>query len=81
MDKEKKDFVIKRGVLGTGLSVAILMSITVGFQVPGYLFKLQGFSLKTFLVSLFLFTPVFMGAGYFWGLFVYKYMRKDINQV
>ena len=76
MDKNKKDFIIKRGVLGTGLPVGILMSITVGFQVPGYLFKLQSFNLKIFLLSLLFFIPVFLFAGYFWGILVYKYARK-----
>ena len=76
MDKKKKDFVIQRGVLGTGLSVAILMSLTAGFQVPGYLFKFQSFNFKTFLISLFLFTPIFLVAGYFWGIIVYQYTKK-----
>jgi len=79
MDKEKRDFIIKRGILGIGLPVAILMSITVGFQVPGYLFKLQSFNFKTFLISLLIFIPVFLAAGYFWGIFVYKYMRRNIK--
>jgi len=76
MEKNKKDFIIKRGVLGTGLPVGILMSITVGFQVPGHLFKLQSFNFKTFFLSLFLFVPVFLVAGYFWGILVYRYTRK-----
>ena len=76
MDKDKKDFIVKRGILGTGLSVGILMSLTVGFQVPGYLFKLQSFNFKTFLFSLGFFIPVFLIAGYFWGVVVYKYTRR-----
>jgi hypothetical protein len=79
MDKAKRDFIIKRGVLGTGLPVGILMSITVGFQVPGYLFKMQGFDFKAFLLSLLIFVPVFLIAGYFWGILVYKYSRKNKN--
>lgn len=77
MDKAKKDFIIKRGVLGTGLSVAILMSVTIAFQVPGYIFRLQGFNLKTFIVSLVLFIPIFSIAGYFWGILVYN--RRHIK--
>ena len=77
MEKEKRDFVIKRGVFGIGLSVAILMAVTIGFQVPGYLFKLQSFNFKTFLVSLVIFTPIFLIAGYFWGILVYKYSSKN----
>jgi len=80
MDKNKRDFIIKRGVLGIGLPVAILMSITVGFQVPGYIFKLQNFNFKTFLFSLVIFTPVFLVAGYLWGVLVYKYARRDRRQ-
>ena len=76
MDKDKKDFIIKRGVLDTGLSVAILMSVTIGFQVPGYLFKLQSFNFKTFLLFFVFFAPVFLSAGYLWGVLVYKYARK-----
>lgn len=76
MDKHKKDFIIKRGVLGTGVSVAILMSVTTAFQVPGYLFKLQSFNLKTFFVSLVLFVPIFSIAGYFWGYLVYNRVHK-----
>ncbi len=76
MDKEKKDFIWKKGVLGVGLPVALLMSMTAGFQVPGYLFKLQSFNVKTFLMALLLFIPVFMIVGYFWGILVYKFTRK-----
>jgi len=76
MDKNKKDFIIKRGILGTGLPVGILMSITVGFQVPGYLFKLQSFNFKTFFLASFFFVLVFLTAGYFWGILVYRGARK-----
>lgn len=76
MEKEKKDFVIKRGVLGMGLPVSLLMAITTGFQVPGYLFRFQGFNTKNFLLALVLFTPVFLVAGYFWGILVYKFTHK-----
>ena len=76
MDKAKKDFIWKKGVLGVGLPVALLMSMTAGFQVPGYLFKLQSFNVKTFLMALLLFIPVFMIVGYFWGILVYKFTRK-----
>lgn len=76
MDKEKRDFVFGRGVLGVGLPVAILMSVTTGFQVPGYRFKMQAFDPKTFAISLVLFLPIFMIAGYFWGILVYKFRKK-----
>ena len=79
MDKDKKDFIIRRGVLGTGLPVGMLMSITVGFQVPGYLFKIQSFDFKLFLLSSLVFIPVFLVAGYFWGALVYRYSRKNRN--
>ena len=76
MKKNKRDFVFKRGVLGVGLSVAVLMAVTVGFQVPGALFKLQSFNFKTFAVAFVLFTPIFLLAGYFWGIFVYRFIRR-----
>ncbi|MBF0619507.1 MAG: hypothetical protein HQL19_05010 [Candidatus Omnitrophica bacterium] len=76
MDKDKKDFIIKRGVLGTGLPVGILMALTMAMQEPGFLFRLQGFHLKTFVFSLCIFLPLFLIAGYFWGLIVYKHTRK-----
>ena len=57
------------------MPVAVLMAITTGFQVPGYLFKLQGFNLKTSLIALVLFTPIFMAAGYVWGLVVYRFSK------
>lgn len=76
MNKEEKDFIVKRGILGVGLPVAILMSVTTGFQVPGYFFRLQGFNLRTCLSSLIIFVPIFLVAGYFWGKIVYKFMRK-----
>ena len=76
MDKDKKDFVIKKGILGVGLPVAILMSVTAAFQKLGYLFKVQGFDFKTFLFFLSFFIPIFVAAGYFWGIVVYKYIRK-----
>ena len=68
MDKDKKDFVIKKGVLGVGLPVAILMSVTAAFQSPGSLFRVQSFDLKTFLFFLSFLIPIFMVAGYFWGI-------------
>ena len=76
MEKNQKDFIIKKGVLGVGLPVAVLMSVTTAFQVPGYLFKLQSFNLRTFLLALGIFTPIFLVAGYFWGSFVYRFTRK-----
>lgn len=76
MEKEKKDFAFKRGVLGVGLPVALLMAVTTGFQVPGYLFKMQGFQFKTFLMALVLYTPIFAIAGWFWGILVYSFIRK-----
>ena len=76
MDKAKRDFVFKRGVLGVGLPVAVLMSLTMGFQVPGALFKLQGFQFRTFLIALILFTPLFMAAGFLWGIFVYNFTSR-----
>jgi hypothetical protein len=76
MNKEKKDFIIKRGILGTGLPVALLMSLTAGFQVPGSLFKLQSFNWGTFLTSLLVFTPIFLITGFFWGTIVYRYTCK-----
>ncbi len=76
MDREKKDFIFKKGVLSVGLPVAILMSITTAFQVPGYIFRLQSFNLKTFLISLVVFTPIFLVAGYFWGILVYRFKRN-----
>jgi hypothetical protein len=76
MDKEKKDFVLKRGVLGVGLPVAVLMSFTAGFQVPGYMFRLQAFNPRTFLFALVIFTPVFLIAGTIWGIVVYGFTRR-----
>ena len=76
MDKDKKEFVFKKGMLGVGLPVGLLMAVTAGFQVPGYLFKLQSFNFKTFSVALVIFTPVFLLAGYFWGIVVYQFSRN-----
>ena len=76
MDKEKRDFVLRRGVFGMGLPVAFLMSVTMAFQVPGSLFKFQAFQMQTFLVSFILFAPIFLVAGFFWGLFVYKFASR-----
>ena len=76
MDKAKKDFILKRGVIGVGLPVGVLMAVTTAFQVPGYLFRLQGFDVKTFFLALAVFVPVFSVAGYFWGILVYKFKYK-----
>jgi len=76
LENNKKDFVLKKGVLGVGLPVAVLMSVTTAFQVPGYIFRLQSFNLKTFLISLVIFTPIFLVAGYFWGILVYRFKRN-----
>ncbi len=76
MDKNKRDFVFRRGVLGIGLPVAVLMSLTVAFQRPGFIAQFQGFNLKTFLFCLSFFAPLFLVAGYFWGLWVYRFTHK-----
>ncbi len=76
MDEERKRFILRKGVLGVGLPVAVLMSLTVAFQKPGFVFQFQGFSLKTFLLGLVFFVPVFSVAGYFWGMWFYQLMRK-----
>ncbi|HTL71174.1 MAG TPA: hypothetical protein VL404_07790 [Candidatus Eisenbacteria bacterium] len=75
MDKEKRDFILKKGVLGMGLPVSLLMSVSVAFQVPGYLFRLQAFNAHTFLVALALFTPIFMAGGWVWGLCAYRFRK------
>lgn len=77
MDQEKKEFILRRGVLGVGLPVAILMSLTVAFQKPGFIAQFQGFNLQTFFVSLLLFVPIFAAAGYFWGWWVYGFTHRS----
>ncbi len=72
----KRVFILKKGVLSVGLPVAVLMSLTVAFQKPGFVSQFQGFSLKTFLLSLVLFVPVFSAAGYVWGMWFYQLMRR-----
>ncbi len=74
--EEKRVFIFKKGVLSVGLPVAVLMSLTVAFQKPGFISQFQGFSLKTFLLGLSIFVPVFSAAGYFWGIWFYQLMRK-----
>ncbi len=76
MDKDKKEFIWKRGVLRVGLPVALMMSTIAGYQAPGHFFNIQAFNVRTFLTSLALFMPVFLVAGYFWGIFVYRFTRK-----
>ena len=76
MDKEKKDFILKRGVLGVGLPTAVLAGVIAGYQVPAQPTHFQNFSLSTSLFSFALFAPVFVIAGYFWGIYVYKHIRK-----
>ena len=76
MERAKRDFILKKGVLGVGLPVALLMSLTLSFQVPGQLFKLQGFDLRIFLFSVLIFGPIFAGAGCLWGMWMYKYSNK-----
>lgn len=76
MEKEKRDFIVKKGMLGVGLPVALLMSLSAAFQVPGYLFKLQAFNPRTFVISVLIFTPIFLSAGWVWGYVVYGLMQK-----
>ena len=76
MDKTKQEFIWKRGVLGVGFPVAILMALTLSFQVPGYLFHLEGFNFKRFMIGLVVFVPVFSVAGYFWGVIVYRLKQR-----
>jgi hypothetical protein len=77
MDAEKRDFVWKRGVWGVGLPVGVMMALTFAMQVPGYLFRLQSFNAGRFLAGLSLFVPLFLAAGYVWGLIVFKFRRKS----
>ena len=76
MDKEKKDFIIQRGVLGIGLPMAFVTSCLMAFQEPGNVFHIESFKFGTFLFGLLLFVPVFAVAGYFWGLIVFKFRKK-----
>lgn len=72
----RRTFILKRGVLGVGLPVALLMALTVGFQVPGTLTRFQGFNPRTFVLGLLLFLPVFAAAGYVWGAVVYRFLQR-----
>lgn len=72
MRSEKSKFAIEKGVLSVGLPIGLFMALTVGFQVPGYLMKFQSFQPKTFLIGLMIYIPVFLIAGYFWGIIVYN---------
>ncbi len=76
MDAEKRQFVLRKGVLGVGLPVAVLMSLTAAFQKPGSVFQLESFKPGTFVLFLAIFAPIFMAAGWVWGLMVYKFRRK-----
>ncbi len=72
----KRAFILKKGVLGVGLPVAVLMSLTLAFQKPGAVAQFQGFNLRTFFLCLGIFVPVFSAAGYLWGMWFYQLMRK-----
>lgn len=75
-DKEKNNFIWNKGILGVGLPVGLLMAVIAGYQVPGYTFKVQNFNLNNFLSGVLLFVPVFLIAGYFWGIIIYRLKRK-----
>ncbi len=72
----RRTFIVKRGVLGVGLPIALLMAFTVGFQVPGTLTRFQGFTPRTFLLGLLVFLPVFAAAGYLWGAVVHRLLQR-----
>jgi len=74
--EERRIFILKKGVLSVGLPVAVLMSLTVAFQKPGFVSQFQGFSFRTFLLGLGIFLPIFSVAGYLWGLWFYQLMRR-----
>lgn len=76
MDEEKQKFLLKRGVMGVGIPVSILMSITFAFETPGHVLRMQAFDWRRFVLSLVIFVPVFSTAGYVWGLLVYRFLRK-----
>ena len=76
MCDNSKEKMIKRGVVGVGLPVALLMSLTAGFQTPGYIFRLQNFNFLTFISFLIILTPIFSAAGCLWGLAVYRYKKN-----
>lgn len=72
MDPVKRDFILKRGVLGKGLPIGLLMSFVVGYQAPGQVMHFQAFNWKTFLIALAIYLPAFLAAGYVWGFWVYR---------
>ncbi len=76
MSPEKQKFVLKRGVVGTGLPVAMLTSLMVAFQRPGSLVQFQSFNVRTFMIGLGVFVPIFVVAGYVWGFWLYGITHK-----
>ena len=76
MEKEKKEFIWKKGILGLGIPVAAAMSVIAGYQVPGTPFKIQSFNIKNFLLTAAILTPIFIIAGYFWGVLVYRFKHN-----
>ena len=66
MEKEKKDFIIKRGVLGWGITTAILFSLLMSFV------KQDATFLGTLATAIILF-PI---GGYFWGLWMWHMKKK-----
>ena len=77
MDQERRKFAVRRGMFGTGLPVAVLMSIFFAFQRPGHVLQFQNFRPNTFLLGMLLFTPIFLVAGYFWGVWVYASTKRQ----
>ena len=76
MEKEKKEFIWKKGILGFGIPIAATMSVIVGYQVPGSPMKLHSFDVKNCFFAALILVPLFSIAGFFWGFFVYNPRKK-----
>jgi hypothetical protein len=78
MEKEKKDFVIKRGVLGWGIPFWLIVSFLQGFQKPDAgIFDFGSFNFKVFFSYSLICLPVSLIAGFFWGLWMWGLLKKQ----
>lgn len=69
MEKERKDFIFRRGVLGWGIPFWLTMSLWYAFKKPdGGIFDFGSFNLQVFYAYALISLPLSLVGGFFWGL-------------
>jgi len=76
MDKEKRKFIIRQGMIGVGLPSGVLSAIVMAWWInPG------GTLFKSLLLELLVMVPFMMCGGLVCGLIMWKYVQRKKRRV